>query len=39
MLDVLMVALVVAAFAAAAAYARLCHQLGRRPDMPGEEDR
>ncbi len=39
MSDVLMLALVLAAFAAALAYARLCHQLGRRPDMPGEEDR
>jgi hypothetical protein len=39
MLDVVMVALVLAAFAAAVAYARLCNQLGRRPDMRGEEDR
>jgi|HubBroStandDraft_1064217.scaffolds.fasta_scaffold118208_1 hypothetical protein len=39
MSDVLMLALVLAAFAAAVAYARLCHQLSRRPDMPGEEDR
>jgi hypothetical protein len=39
MLDVLMLALVIAAFAAAAAYVRLCNQLGRPPDMPGEEDR
>jgi hypothetical protein len=37
MLDVLMVALVVAAFAAAAVYARLCHQLGRRPNTPHED--
>jgi hypothetical protein len=39
MLDLVMVALIVAAFAAAAAYAGLCNRLGRRPDMPGEEDR
>jgi hypothetical protein len=39
MLDVVMVALVVAAFAAAAAYARLCNQLGRSPEKPDEEDR
>lgn len=39
MSDALMLALVLAAFAAAVAYARLCRQLGRRPDMPGEEDR
>jgi hypothetical protein len=39
MLDVLMLALVLAAFAATVTYARLCHQLGHRPDMPGEEDR
>ena len=37
MSDVLMLALVVAAFAAAVAYARLCHQLGRRPDTPHED--
>jgi hypothetical protein len=38
MLDVVMVALVVAAFAAAAIYARLCRQLARRPDMPHEHN-
>ena len=37
MLDVLMLALVLKAFAAALAYARLCHQLVRRPDMPHED--
>jgi hypothetical protein len=37
MLDILMLALVAAAFAAAAAYAGLCNRLGRRPDMPDED--
>jgi alkylation response protein AidB-like acyl-CoA dehydrogenase len=37
MSDVLMLALVAAAFAAAVAYARLCHQLGRRPATPHED--
>jgi hypothetical protein len=37
--DVLMLALVVAAFAAAAAYAGLCNRLGRRPDLPDEDHR
>ena len=37
MLDLVMLALVVAAFAAAAAYAGLCNQLGRRPEMPDED--
>jgi hypothetical protein len=36
MLDVLMLGLVVPAFAVAAAYAGLCSRLGRRPDMPDE---
>jgi|HubBroStandDraft_1064217.scaffolds.fasta_scaffold4697147_2 hypothetical protein len=39
MLDVVMMALVVAAFVAAAAYAGLCNQLGRNPDKPDEEER
>jgi len=37
MLDLLMMAVVVAAFAAAAAYAGLCNRLGRRPEMPDED--
>jgi hypothetical protein len=39
MSDVLMLALLLAAFAATAAYARLCKRLGRRPDMPDEDHR
>jgi len=39
MLDILMLALVMGAFAAAAAYAGLCSQLGRRPEMPDEDHR
>jgi hypothetical protein len=37
MLDLLMIALVVAAFAAAAAYAGLCNRLGHRPEMSDED--
>jgi len=37
MLDLLMMALVVVAFAGAAGYVGFCHQLGRRPDF-AEED-
>jgi len=39
MLDILMLALVMGAFAAAAAYAGVCNRLGRRPDMPDEDHR
>ena len=39
MLDILMLALVVAAFAAAVAYAGVCNRLGRRPDIPDEYHR
>jgi hypothetical protein len=39
MADVLTMALVVAAFAAAAAYAGLCDRLGRRPQMPDQDHR
>ena len=39
MLDVLMLGLVVAAFAAATAYARLCRQLARRPQLPDQDHR
>jgi hypothetical protein len=35
--DLAILALVVAAFAAAAAYARLCNQLARRPETPDED--
>ena len=37
MLDLAILALVVATFAAAAAYAGLCDQLARRPEMPDED--
>jgi hypothetical protein len=37
MLDLLMMALVVVAFGAAATYAGLCNRLGRRPEMPDED--
>jgi hypothetical protein len=39
MSDVLMIVLIVAGFAAVAAYARLCDQLRRRPDVPDEDHR
>ena len=39
MLDVLMLALVVAAFAAAVAYMGLCNRLGRGPDIRDEDHR
>jgi hypothetical protein len=35
--DLAILALVVAAFAAAAAYAGLCNQLARRPETPDED--
>jgi hypothetical protein len=38
MLDLLMMAVVIAAFAGAAGYVGLCHQLRRRPDI-AEENR
>jgi hypothetical protein len=38
MLDLLMMALVVVAFAGATGYVGVCHHLGRRPDV-AEEDR
>ncbi len=37
MLDLVMLALIGTAFAAAAAYAGLCNQLARRPEMPDED--
>ena len=37
MLDLAILALVVAAFAAAAAYAGLCNRLARRPETPDED--
>jgi hypothetical protein len=39
MADVLMMALVVAFFAAAALYVGLCDRLARRPELPDEDDR
>jgi hypothetical protein len=39
MSDVLMVALMIMAFAAAAAYAGFCNQLGGRPDVPDGDRR
>ena len=39
MADVLMMALVVAAFAVAALYVGFCERLARRPELPGEDQR
>jgi hypothetical protein len=39
MSDVLMMALVVTAFAVAALYVGLCDRLARHPEMPGEKPR